>query len=105
MVQVSSHVVAFWDEFSRGTAHAIACAANAGKLRAVYGATGKELPIEDAVRIAFKVCRRRPNRGAIAPEIRRLSGSQKKDPLDNSAPGRRMGTLDQRSSALHRDAH
>lgn len=72
MVRVAHHVVAFWDEFSRGTAHAIALAHTAGKLRAVYGATGKELPLDGAVRAAFKVTRRRPHRTAIAPEIRRL---------------------------------
>lgn len=72
MVRVSQHVVAFWDEFSRGTAHTIALAHAAGKLRAVYGATGKELPLDATVRAAFKVARRRPNREPIAPEIQRL---------------------------------
>lgn len=40
LIADAHHVVAFWDSYSRGTAHAITAAANAGKLRLVFGPDG-----------------------------------------------------------------
>lgn len=39
MVHASDHVVAFWDERSKGTRNIIGTAKGVGKLRAVYGVT------------------------------------------------------------------
>lgn len=39
MVHASDHVVAFWDEKSKGTRNIIGTAKGVGKLRAVYGVT------------------------------------------------------------------
>jgi hypothetical protein len=49
MVDASSAVVAFWDTSSRGTAHTIVMAADAGILKKVYGPDGEPLEYESVV--------------------------------------------------------
>jgi len=73
MLRESDHVVAFWDEFSRGTAHMICAAANAKKLRAVYGAQGTEIDLTHAVLAARKIMSRRPHKKPI-PAGKRVIG-------------------------------
>lgn len=56
LVHDAHHVVAFWDSYSRGTAHAITLAARAGKLREVYGPDGKPFSSLDvAIRRATEI--------------------------------------------------
>ena len=80
MVYSAEHVVAFWDEYSRGTAHAIILAHNQKKLRAVYGAKGAEINTAGAVRTAYAITRRRPQKGPADPEILASASLPQKSP-------------------------
>lgn len=55
MLDTVDHVVAFWDQFSRGTAHSINVAADTGKLRAVFGIGGKRLSLDFAAERAAAI--------------------------------------------------
>lgn len=57
MLDTVEHVVAFWDQFSRGTAHSINVAADTGKLRAVFGIGGVRLSLDFATRRASEIQR------------------------------------------------
>jgi YspA, cpYpsA-related SLOG family len=56
LVADCDHLIAFWDGYSRGTAHAISLAAKAGKLRQVFGPTGEPMSsLEVAARAATDI--------------------------------------------------
>lgn len=55
MIDTVDYVVAFWDHFSRGTAHSICVANEQGKLAAVYGDQGQRLALDFATERARSI--------------------------------------------------
>jgi hypothetical protein len=85
MIDTVDYVVAFWDHFSRGTAHSICIAHEQGKLAAVFGDNGQRLGIDFAVERAQSIQQVGVMVGKMRPKshgdpVAEMTGSAATDP-------------------------